>query len=386
MSYRTAFQTNLSSPYHRFPPHPFRRLCRRTSPSIVRPFPSRLRYASCQSLQDSHSPSQNASSLEEQSNCNKTLWKKPYGYWKKTSNILQELRDYLASKDCPDKSVMPTRTQLIQAGRHDLAGAISRAGWSVVAEAANLPLSSIVRPRSLNLVFATRLHLTTGRMRPYMYWRDFNHVHGELLQTMRELNINYLPSAQRLIHIGRSDLARAIQIHGGWRAVAARMDVKCASDKSSTKREQTLSISLREFVAEELKRVTRSAGRSCHDGPTASEPHCIIDGSILHDIQVRFGGLKRVERFVNSPNASPYSSEDNLQEVKDVIRSHVLECVRLACKRKPERDSGMMPGKSELTALGRSDLAGLVDKLGRNQVARFCGLRTRRFSKRRKVL
>lgn len=310
--------------------------------------------------------------------------KKPYGYWKKTSNILQELRDYLASEDCLDKSVMPTRTQLTQAGRHDLAGAISRAGWSVVAEAANLPLSSIARPRSLNLVFATRLHLATGRMRPYMYWRNFNHVHGELLQTMRELNMSYLPSARCLIHIGRSDLVRAIRIHGGWRAVAARMDVKCASDKPLTKRDHTLSISLREYVAEELERVTRSAGRLCHGEPTANEPHRTIERGILHDIQVRFGDLKRVKKYVNSPDASLYSSE-NFQELKDIIRSHVLECVRLACNRKPERDPGMMPGKSELTALGRNDLAGLVDRLGRNQVARFCGLRTRRFSRRRKV-
>lgn len=361
MSDRTAFQCILISPTRKF----FERTHRRSSTKISHPV-----VRSCVS----------ASSRE--TNCSSgTNLKKPYGYWKKTSNILRELRTYLASNECLDKSTMPTRTQLIQAGRHDLAGAISRAGWVVTAEAANLPLSSIARPRSLNLIFATRLHLTTGRMRPYMYWRDFNHVREELLQTMRQLNINYLPSAKCLVHAGRSDLARAISIHGGWRAVADRMAVNCASDEFLSKRDETLFILLREYVAEQLKRNARSARQTSRTMPTNKGQRTSRKEGILYDIQLQFGGLKNVKEYANSVDTSPCVLEEKSHQLKDIIRSHFLECVRTTCNQNPNRESGLMLRKSELTALGRNDLMELVKKLGRSRVARLCGLRVRRFQK-----
>lgn len=156
--------------------------------------------------------------------------RKPYGYWKSLDNILSELQKYMESETCRDKTAMPTYTELRKHGKQELAGAISRKGWPVVATAANLPLSSIVRPRSLNLIFATRLRLTSGRMRPYMYWREFSHLQEALQQVMKELKVDFLPPARQLINIGRSDVARAIRIHGGWREVSKRMKIQCASD------------------------------------------------------------------------------------------------------------------------------------------------------------
>lgn len=129
---------------------------------------------------------------------------------------------------------MPTQSELIEAGRVDLAGAIRRYGsWKKVADEVGLVLSSISKPRSLNLIFCTKLKLRSGGMRPYMYWRDFENLRTELTNTIRQLCGDeepaecgkVIPTAAQLEATGRSDLVRAIRMHGGWNAVAERLEM-----------------------------------------------------------------------------------------------------------------------------------------------------------------
>lgn len=147
--------------------------------------------------------------------------KRPYGYWTHLPNVLRELEVYLSEHPTLSPGVMPTATQLTQDNRRDLAGAIRRHKWPVVAEAAGLVLSSIARPRSLNLVYCTTLR--SGRMRPYMYWRDFGNLKREVLDHMRETGSEKIPSAASLEKAGRSDIGRAIRMHGGWSVLQRRL-------------------------------------------------------------------------------------------------------------------------------------------------------------------
>lgn len=372
----SALQTSHFFPCHNVSEHISRRTCRSAS-LVTHCLPSPLRNVACQLPQDAPSRSQHTPSTSHKTNHDKQTRKKPYGYWKQMHNILRELCAYMASNECADKSTMPTRSQLKQAGRHDLAGAISRTGWSIVAEAANLPLSSIVRPRSLNLVFATRLRLATGRMRPYMYWRDFSHVRKELRQTMRQLNVNYLPSAHCLVQAGRSDLVRAISIHGGWRVVASLMKVECASDRSAAKRSRAQSALLREYVADELERLSLNAEQSSNNVLPTTQLSTLAEGTVLYDTQTQLGGWNEVKDYINSDDASCDIQKLRTQKVKDIICMHISACVNSLCSRDQNRDPKLMPRKSELVALGRNDLVQLVNKLGLVELSGLCGLRKR---------
>lgn len=257
-------------------------------------------------------------------------------------NVLAELHDYMKRKAVvyathtddnddgmqglpttsvaasAEGSILPTQTELLQAGRSDLAGALRRHGWETVSHASGLQLSSHARPRSLNLVFCTTLRLASGRMRPYMYWRDFSHLRDELHDVMRlEPRAHLLPPAHRLRALGRSDLVRAIQKHGGWPAVASRLGVRCAS-------------------------VARQ------------QPRAIVNKV-----------------------AKPKVATEGSQEFEDLRRA-VRHCVQQLCIRDTRRDATVMATRRELVQLGRVDLARAVAKAGFRKLAASCGLRMQR--------
>lgn len=177
--------------------------------------------------------------------------KRPYGYWKNKDNVLRELEAYMLDREReyqqfvttsqvlhftgvsspfsdPDfVSTMPTEAELRKAGRTQLAGGIRRLGWANVAKLAGLKLSSVARPRSLNLGLCSQTQLRGERpMKPYCYWRDFTNLQTELQPFIQG---ECLPSAQDLISIGRSDICRAVARHGGWYNVASRLGVKTKS-------------------------------------------------------------------------------------------------------------------------------------------------------------
>ncbi len=128
--------------------------------------------------------------------------KRPYGYWKSPANLSAELRAFADQSD--EKWRMPTQAELLTGGRSDIAGAVRRQGtWKSAADNAGLVLTSIARPRSLYLTFCTEI--SSPRMRPYMYWRNFENLRNELLEFVEarkcadangaaEWSAGYLPS------------------------------------------------------------------------------------------------------------------------------------------------------------------------------------------------
>lgn len=155
---------------------------------------------------------------------------------------------------------MPTRVELLNAGRQDICSAIRRhGGWKVLSHALDWKATSIAKPRSLYLTFTTKKPVGE-RMRPYAYWRDFENVKQEL-QDYLQLRRNYIegnakdgehlsdsnargkskkekrmgeqawklelfPTAKELRDNGRAGLARAIHLHGGVERVASKLGMR----------------------------------------------------------------------------------------------------------------------------------------------------------------
>ncbi|KAA8496730.1 hypothetical protein FVE85_0459 [Porphyridium purpureum] len=164
---------------------------------------------------------------------------KPRGYWTDIKNILAELDVYVQERGLGRR--MPTMKELRQNHRADLAGAIRRhGGLQVVAEQAELTMTSILHPRSLYLTYAVQLK--RGRMKPHNFWRSFENLRREIEAFVREQHPSMealdepslcaereqwnLPTARELELANRSDLIRAIQKHGGMDAVAKKLNLR----------------------------------------------------------------------------------------------------------------------------------------------------------------
>lgn len=313
--------------------------------------------------------------------------KRPYGYWRKRENVLSELRDFVRSHG--EYPVMPTQSELIAAGRPDLAGAISRYGsWTEVASDCGLVLSSIAKPRSLNLVFCTNLR--SGGMKPYRYWRDFSNLQKELNafiasqcedQDSREdacenVIANVIPSATVLKAAGRSDLVRAIQMHGGWGTVAKRMDFYVRGGYWA------------DFanVQFEVERVAKK-----HMGPDMAGMMPSLKMIREHGtpglfmaVTRRHGGIGKVAKRMGltlPASRRPrgyWASEENL-------RREIMACLEEICDAAPSRDATLMPSRTELHSIGRWDAAAAVDRHGGPlQVAIRLNLKPPRVNSRQK--
>lgn len=251
---------------------------------------------------------------------------------------------------------MPTQTQLLAAGRADLAGAIRRHTWPAVASAAGLPLSSIARPRSLNLVYATDLRLASGRMRPYMYWRDFTHVRNELLEFVEACHgtpTGPLPSSRDLIRAGRSDLARAVSRHGGWTAVRARLA-----------REYDLCVA---GGGDELE---------CGQVPDLS------DGEDVEDIRDESASSSSSGMIQQGRRRHNRRRAPGFWKSRDAVCACVHDCIKDIRANDPKRHPMDMPSRKELLAIGRGDVASGIARLRFSAVATMCGLNASRRGRR----
>lgn len=306
--------------------------------------------------------------------------KRPYGYWKDLSNVLAELRAHLKLErinSASPETVMPTQTELLHAGRVDLAGGIRRHGWSKVANAAGLTLSSIARPRSLNLVYCTKLQLGSGRMRPYMYWRDFSNVREEVFGFMQQIGHTDLPTAQTLMAHKRSDLIRAIQKHGGWLSVSARLGIDCAS---VTRGRRPAKWPEFRDVAKEIRRV---ACLCDVEMPSMDDLNKHGGSGLTRAMESRFGGLDAVARRMRELDGDERRKlrvrrGNGYWQIEDNLKREVAESVRLACELDSERDPGIMITKRELILMGQSDVASALSRFGFRKAAAMCGFRSSR--------
>jgi hypothetical protein len=135
--------------------------------------------------------------------------RKPHGYWRDPANVDRELLAFVAQHG--KQGVMPTQQQMVQAGRADLALAITRSGGQrAVAERLGL------RP--------------ADPRRAPGYWTDFANVARELAEFVAEPGRPpRMPTRAELLAAGRYDLTYAVQRHGGFGAAAERLGLETAS-------------------------------------------------------------------------------------------------------------------------------------------------------------
>ena len=322
------------------------------------------------------SPAQACSKTTHPDNANtqRAARKRPYGYWKKPENIHAELLKFIYEHS--QAAVMPTQSELIEAGRPDLAGAIRRYGsWKKVADELGLVLSSIVKPRSLNLTFCTNLKLRSGGMRPYMYWRDFDNLRTELVHVLEalrqdeesELCEGVLPSASQLEGIGRSDIVRAIRMHGGWNEVTKRLNLS-----SSVRAKEYWT----EFsnVEAEIRRIIQENGSSSQRNvmPQLAKLYECGSPGLYNAVVRRFGGSARVAKRMGLETVKKPNGYWTLANIKKELELSLHEI----CKLNSARDPSVMPTKTELKSVGRSDVYSAIERMGgKHSIALKLGLR-----------
>jgi len=132
--------------------------------------------------------------------------RKEKGYWTEETVDL-EVSEYL--KLAQIDGMMPTDSELREAGRADLAVAIPRHGSGMLAVAA-------------------RLGLATRASKPDGYWDDEQTIARELLEFVRDHGTpGRMPTQAALAKAGRTDLTNAITRRaGGWKTVAQRLGLK----------------------------------------------------------------------------------------------------------------------------------------------------------------
>lgn len=299
------------------------------------------------------------------------LMPRPHGYWTNRDNIFTELLEFVVSHK--QEPIMPTQTELIEAGRADLAGAIRRYGsWQQVAKELGLVLSSIAKPRSLNLIYCT--DLKSGQMKPYMYWRDFDNLRKELTEFIEgdepgKLSEQMMmPTASELEAAGRSDLARAIKIHGGWEKVGNRMNMSIRSQMAKT---------WREF--EVMQREVRKLCKDCDKIPAGCMPSAAVvrehgAAGLGVAIQKYHGGFANVARkmglrmtVIRRPRGY-WGKHEN-------VKKEVLRVLHDLCRIDDERDGRVMPSHAEFSKLGKMDVYAAIERSGGiEHVAKELGL------------
>lgn len=302
--------------------------------------------------------------------------RRPYGYWKEKENLSSELRAFAAENG--EGWRMPTLAELLSAARGDLAGAIRRQGtWKRAADAAGLVLTSIVRPRSLYLSFCTPIR----GARPNNYWRDFGNIRRELLAHIAKTkagpssggaapDARMLPSAAQLEAEQRSDLVRAIGLHGGFEAVASRLDLRVRYRSSRYWRdfanvERELLVFISEFGVEGVMPPVAIIRRFAPPG--------------LHTaIEQMYGGSTVVARRIGLECMNPRRPRGYWKSRTNRLRE-LRAFVDFLKRNDPARDHSRMPTNMDMLRWGRADLAGGLTRYeGLSNAARLVGLRPNR--------
>lgn len=284
---------------------------------------------------------------------------RPRGYWCSLSNTLSELAQFLDGS-----TTLPTARELEAAGRSDLAGALRRHGWRHIADTTGLTLASIARPRSIYLAACTPS--PPLRMRPYMYWRNFENLQAELEPYVQD---GGLPTAKQLLEARRSELIRAISMHGGWKQVAERMNVRPSSKPDWSE----ISVVLRH-----VRLAAERAGLPEAHFPGMSVLRRYGTRGLLSAIRTRHGGLANICAIMSSSQTSshPASRKPRGYWTVDTLRNEVMRCAKQLCEHEKPLH---MPTATELRRIGRSDIVAAVGRAGGfRRIAKLCSLPRRK--------
>lgn len=128
---------------------------------------------------------------------------KPRGYWEDFATVQNELLTFV--KDYGTSGIMPTQKDLIAAGRGDLVKAIGKhGGFSTVADRIGLARPSAAKARG--------------------YWDNFDNLRETLQPVIAELG--RMPTAKEIMAQRQFGLIHAIDLHGGFREVAQKLEVQ----------------------------------------------------------------------------------------------------------------------------------------------------------------
>eukprot|EP00850_Spirogloea_muscicola_P010463 SM000061S19290 [mRNA] locus=s61:535723:539610:- [translate_table: standard] len=256
---------------------------------------------------------------------------------------------------------MPTRRQLVAAGRQDIVARIAAAG-GFLSVAAALGLRA--------------------RRRPNGFWEDLRNVDAEIewlvsseawvrssakaatAAAAAEGGVAIMPQAKAVRELGRYDLHNAITMHGGYKDVAAQLGRRPASAVAI----ESLADDMRSFLSERGMNVIpryrqlRAEGRQDliaalkrHGGP-----------AVLAD----YMGLRRGT-----------GTRRNVQCRRFVNCSDFEEEWEAGCA------AGLlvMPSNNELLQQRRHDLRYIIQKVGRAKLCQLMGLPERRSRKQRRT-
>lgn len=269
---------------------------------------------------------------------------KAKGYWKVLKNVERELDNFMKENRM---TTLPTQAMLRKNGKHSLASSIDYHGG----------LS----------VFASKLGLNLHKRRPNGFWSNFESLKREITQFIEnEPGVDeIMPTAQDLVRAGRSDLVRAIRMHGGFSKVA--LSIGIMPHRSSHHWEEVGILSFLQTLKKNGYEISR---------------HSIRESKVagLESAIDRLGGFPYFNELLEDSKEScalyltKYTGEDN-----NLLSSEQPACEHLTCpapyiervakklciwmeQSNIERDR--LPTKRELVVAGRLDIWRSIQRAG----------------------
>jgi superfamily II DNA or RNA helicase len=273
----------------------------------------------------------------------------PPGYWTKFSNVEAEVRSFVELHG--REGVMPTTTELRAAGRHDLLAVVAKLGFPVVAKKLGLSLT-----RKEN-----------------GFWEDWSNLKREILAYVATFGTpGQMPTRAELSEAGRSDLAAAIQFHGGFPQVALRLDLPPRRDSFLSPRSvsevERIARAVQPLVESNLLSgsqvvvILRRAGMLVHKSPRIARLNQALVRGEHELIEAALASLTNEREIVEFEIAGQTNNENGDAEEADLllVESDLItlssdENAPILTKRGPDvvREQAVIRG---LSALGEARL------------------------------
>jgi hypothetical protein len=213
----------------------------------------------------------------------------------------------------------------------------------------------------------------TRKRKPRGYWKDAANLEKEVREFLRLNgwdNLNQLPSEQQFISASfpRPDLLYPIRLHGGWQAVAAKLNLKPACVSQPRSLYVTFAVDLRrgrmmphnywkdfDNLAKELQSFIAEHLEAKDTMPTAGQLAAHHRSDLIRAIR-KHGGFPKVAEQLGlkahrRPNGYWNDKRRTLVELKTFIAAHRLP---------PDR----APTYRTMKRFGASTLAAAVGRLG----------------------
>ncbi len=253
----------------------------------------------------------------------------PNGYWNNFSNLERELFDFIKEYGTPGR--MPTKPELLKAGRGDIQCAISTyyGGFHAV---------------------ANRLGLTYEKKRSG-HWKEFTNIERAIHTFIEKQGTpGVMPKEKELQEAGERSLVVAIKQHGGFPEVAKQLDLKLPYERKPHGYWQDLN-----NLKQELFSFTEKLGN-----PGIMPKHEELQEAGRSDLInaiVKCGGYSSAANKLGLKLTYKRNPKDKWNDFNN-LRDELLNFV------KQQGIPGRMPMQKELTKAGRSDLNRGIKKHG----------------------